>query len=135
MENNGWRLSNFDCGCFDPRRMRAASLHPPDKTYVFSLAHARRDKLRSETLTIVTVHRSNEPIEVHWKRHVHSEAPLRINAKLRQERHGTRTRIISAGIMPLLTQLEKRSKPACYRHSAPDAALRRSNKQLRTRNL
>src|SRR2546426_12325006 len=50
------------------------------------------------------------------KRHVHSEAPLRINAKLRQERHGTRRQIINAGNMPLLTELEKRSKAACYGH-------------------
>ena len=45
------------------------------------------------------------------KRHVHSEAPIRMNANLRRERHGTRRQIISAGIMPLLTELEKRSKP------------------------
>src|SRR6266851_8310230 len=34
--------------------------------------------------------------------------------------------------MPLLTELEKRSVPACYRHGAPDGALRRRNKHIRT---
>jgi len=66
------------------------------------------------------------------KRQVDSEASLRINAKLRQERHGTRRQILSAGIMPLLTELEKRSKRAFDRHAAPDGALRRRNKQIRT---
>src|SRR6266705_247990 len=53
------------------------------------------------------------------KNHVYSEAPVRINGKLRQGWHGTRRQGISAGIMPLLTELEKRSKPAFYRHGAP----------------
>jgi len=48
------------------------------------------------------------------KNHVYSEAPVRINGKLRQGWHGTRRQGISAGIMPLLTELEKRSKPAFY---------------------
>ncbi len=36
------------------------------------------------------------------------------------------------GSMPLLTELEKRSEPACYRHAAPDGALRRRNKHIPT---